>query len=171
MGKNEVGKPNKATALLAQSNGILETSMNRRFWLNQKGEVNGLPRYDQPEDLVKALSKWEEDTVARIQKGEEIIPDAEGMCAALGISMATLKSWRKGDMGDAFRNIAEVELNRIAAVKNQLALKGAIPPIIWATQMNNVHGYTQAKNVEIEVSQKRTPESAETLINSAKLLP
>lgn len=171
MGKNEVAKPNKASALLAQSNGILETNLDNGFWLNEKGKVNGLPRYDNPEDLVKALSKWEQETVERIQKGEEIIPDAEGMCSFLGISMATLKSWRKGDMGDAFRNIAEVELNRIAAVKNQLALKGAIPPIIWATQMNNVHGYTQAKNVEIEVSQKRTPESAETLIKSAKLLP
>ena len=74
-------------------------------------------------------------------------------------------------MGDAFRNIIEVELNRIAAVINQLALKGAIPPIVWATTMNNVHGYTQAKNVEIEVSQKRTPESAEVLIKSAQLLP
>ena len=171
MGKNDVAKPNKAAALLAQSNGILESNLSNRFWLDEKGRVNGLPRYETPDDLVRALEKWEQSTAERIRNGEEIIPDAEGMCSFLGISMATLKSWRKGDMGDAFRNIAEVELNRIAAIKNQLALKGAIPPIIWATQMNNVHGYTQAKNVEIEVTQKRTPESAETLIQSAKLLP
>ena len=171
MAKQDVAKVSKASTLMAQSNGILETSMANGFWLNEKGKVNGLPQYETPEKLVIALQKWETDIVERIQKGEEIIPDAEGMCSALGISMQKMKSWRKGDEGDAFRNVIEVELNRIAAVKNQLALKGAIPPIIWATQMNNVHGYTQAKNVEIEVTQKRTPESAETLINSAKLLP
>lgn len=171
MKKEMVKTSSKASAILAQSNGVLDTTMKQGLWVDNKGRVKALPRYDDPEVLAKTINAWEEEVIARIQKGEEIIPDAEGMCSYLGISMATLKAWRRGDMGDAFRNIAEVELNRIAAVKNQLALKGAIPPIIWATQMNNVHGYTQAKNVEIEVSQKRTPESAETLIKSAKLLP
>lgn len=171
MGKNDVQKVSKATALMTESSGVLDVTMTKGFWVDKKGRVNALPRYDDPEVLAKRINDWEVEMTARIQQGEEIIPNAEGMCAYLGISQAQMKSWRKGDMGDAFRNIIEVELNRIAAVINQLALKGAIPPIVWATTMNNVHGYTQAKNVEIEVSQKRTPESAEVLIKSAQLLP
>ena len=170
MAKNEL-KVSKAAALLAESNGVLDTTMTQNFWVDSKGRVKALPRYDDPEVLAKTINAWEVEVISRIQKGEEVIPNAEGLCAYLGISGQQLKSWRKGDAGDAFRNIVEVEMNRIAAVLNQLALKGAIPPIVWATTMNNLHGYTQAKNVEIEVSQKRTPESAEVLIKSAQLLP
>ena len=152
------------------NNSILKDAFDH-YWTDAKGNLVPLPVYDTPEQLAHALAKWEADIMGRISAGDEIIPDAEGMCVALRISPGTMKSWRKGERGDAFREIIEAELNKIAAIKNQLAMKSGIQPVVWATMMNNQHGYTQAKTVELEVSAKRAPESAETLINSAKLLP
>jgi hypothetical protein len=167
--ERRVAKKQEKTEIYV-NNSILNDAFEN-FWTDSAGNLQPLPVYDTPEQLAKALAGWEAELMTRIKQGDEIIPDAEGMCVALRITPSTMKAWRKGERGDGFREVIEAELNKIAAVKNQLAMKSGIQPVVWATMMNNVHGYTQAKTVELEVSAKRAPESAETLINSAKMLP
>ena len=61
-------------------------------------------------------------------------------------------------------------MNKIAAAKNQLAMRGAIPVVVWATMMNNNHGYTQNSKQEVIVTRKDKP-NVDALIASANLLP
>lgn len=166
-----VSKSEKAQKAVYLKNSIIADAFSPSWWKDDKGKLMPLPQYNTPDDLVNALIAYEKSMAERIASGDEIIPDAEGLCVFLRISTGTLKGWRKGERGEAFRDIIEVELSKIAAIKNQLAMREAIPQVVWATMMNNVHGYTQAKSVELEVTAKRTPESPDALIQSAKLLP
>lgn len=143
----------------------------RSWWRDEKGHFRALGKFDTVEQLVEKIEDWERLTLRKIQDGEEVIPDAESLAVALDVNMNTLASWRRGDRGDAFKNVIETELNKIAAVKNQLALKGAITPIVYLAQMNNVHGYTQNNKTEVIVNDKREVQSADDLISRAKLLP
>ena len=143
----------------------------RSWWRDEHGHFRALGKFDTAEQLVEKIEDWERLIMRKIQDGEEIIPDAESLAVALDVNMTTLASWRRGDRGDAFKNIIETELNKIAAVKNQLALKGAITPIVYLAQMNNVHGYTQSNKQEITINDRREVQSADDLINRAKLLP
>lgn len=140
------------------------------WWRDEKGHFRALGRYDTVEQLVEKIEDWEYLVLKKIKNGEEIIPDAESLAVALDISMSTITSWRKGDRGEAFKNIIETELNKIAAVKNQLAMKGAIPNLVWMAMMNANHGYAQNK-MEISVVDKREVSDAKDLIERAKLLP
>lgn len=141
------------------------------WWRDEKGHFRALPRYDTPEQLVEAIEDWEHLVLRKIQDGEEIIPDAESLAVGLSVALSTLKSWQRGDRGDAFKNIIDVELNKIASVKNQLAMKGAIPSIVWMAMANNVHGYTQSNKQEITITDRREVQNADDLISRAKLLP
>lgn len=140
------------------------------FWVNPNGRLVGLPKYDTPEALAAAIVRWEEEVYEKIQQGVPVIPDAEYLCASLGIAMSTMRDWRSGRRGDAFKAVVEVELNKIAAVKNQIAMSGGLPPIVWATMMNNVHGYTQNQKVDVQITARTVP-SKEELIDRANLLP
>ena len=141
------------------------------WWRDEKGHFRALPRYDTPEQLVDAIETWEHLVLSKIKNGDEVIPDAEALAVGLSVATSTLKSWQKGDRGEAFKRIIDVELTKIASVKNQLAMKGAIPALVWVTMMNNNHGYTQQNKQEITVVDKRETASPEDLINRAKLLP
>lgn len=141
------------------------------WWRDEKGHFRALGKYDTVEQLVERIEDWERLVMRKIQDGQEIIPDAESLAVGLDVNMSTFNSWRRGDRGEAFKNIIEMELNKIAAVKNQLAMKGAIPQLVWVTMMNNVHGYTQSNKHEVVVSDRREVQSADDLINRAKLLP
>lgn len=141
------------------------------WWRDEKGHFRALGKYDTVEQLVERIEDWERLVMRKIQDGQEIIPDAESLAVGLDVNMSTFNSWRRGDRGEAFKNIIEMELNKIAAVKNQLAMKGAIPQLVWVTMMNNVHGYTQNNKHEVVVSDRREVQSADDLINRAKLLP
>jgi len=147
------------------------TLNNHSWWRDEKGHFRALSKYDTVEQLVEKIEDWEHLIVKKIQNGEEIIPDAESLAVALDISIGTLKSWQRGDRGEAFKTIIDTEMNKIAAVKNQLALKGAIVPIVYLSQMNNLHGYTQNNKTEVVLSDKREVQSADDLISKAKLLP
>lgn len=155
----------------AEQGVVIANAFDGVSWVDKAGNARQMAVYDTPEQLIVAIAGWEQAVVERIKSGDNYIPDAEGLFSHLGVSPGVVKGWRRGERGVEMQNVIEVELNRIAAVKNQLAMRGIIPPLVWVTQMNNVHGYTQTKNMEIEVSAKRTPESAESLIKSAKLLP
>jgi hypothetical protein len=41
--------------------------------------------------------------------------------------------------------------NQLAYCKKQLALKGKIPPIVFATDFNNNHGYTQKQEIAVSM--------------------
>lgn len=169
--KGGVSKAEKAQQAVYLKNSIIADAFSPTWWKDKNGKLTPLPQYNTPDDLVNALIAYEKTMAERIAAGDEIIPDAEGLCVFLRISTGTMRGWRKGERGEAFRDIIEVELSKIAAVKNQLAMREAIPQVVWATMMNNQHGYTQGSKVELEVSAKRTPESPDALIQSAKLLP
>ena len=141
------------------------------WWRDEKGHFRALGRYDTPEQLVEKIEDWEHMVLRKIQDGEEVVPDAESLAVALDVSLSTLKAWQSGSRGDAFKNIIDVEMNKIAAVLNQLAMKGAIPALVWVTSMNNKHGYTQNNRQEITITDRREVSDAKDLIERAKLLP
>lgn len=143
----------------------------KSWWRDEKGHFRALGRYDTAEQLVEKIEDWEHLVMRKIQDGEEIIPDAESLAVGLDVSLGTLKAWQRGERGEAFKNIIDVELNKIASVKNQLAMKGAIPSIVWMAMANNVHGYTQSNKQEITINDRREVQSADDLISRAKLLP
>lgn len=141
------------------------------WWRDEKGHFRALGKYETPEQLVEKIEDWEHLVLRKVQNGEEIIPDAESLAVGLDVALSTLKSWQRGDRGEAFKNIIDVELNKIASVKNQLAMKGAIPSIVWMAMANNVHGYTQSNKQEITITDRREVQNADDLISRAKLLP
>ena len=147
------------------------TKDGHSWWRDCHGRIRALPKYDTVEQLVEAIEKWEANVVTRVQSGEDIIPDAEALAVGLDISMQSLRAWQNGERGEAFQKVIGVELNKIAAVKNQLAMKGAIPSMVWMAMMNNVHGYVQNQKVDIDITAKREPIKAEDLLAQARLLP
>ena len=87
--------------------------------------------------------------------GVKIIPDVEGFCCFAGIARDTLNAWETGrinkssDFIDAIKRVK----NLMAFSKKQLALSGKIPPIVFATDFNNNHGYTQKQEVVLTPNQ------------------
>ncbi|MBE6061813.1 MAG: hypothetical protein E7215_16865 [Clostridium sulfidigenes] len=99
--------------------------------------------------------------------GSNLIPDVEGFCTFAGISRETLNDWQRSRPGEFSETIGDLK-NAIASCKKQLALKGKIPPIVFATDFNNNHGYTQKQTVEIQpvnpLGDNLTPEEIEKRI-------
>lgn len=141
------------------------------WWRDEKGHFRALPRYDTAEQLVEAIENWEHMVLKKIKDGEEVIPDYEALAVGLSVSPGTLKSWQRGDRGEAFKNIIDIEAAKIASCKNQLAMKGAIPGLIWMGMMNSHHGYAQNQKQEITIVDKREISDPKDLIERAKLLP
>ena len=141
------------------------------WWRDEHGYIRALGKYESIEQLVEKIEDWEHLVLRKVKDGQEVIPDAEALAVGLDVNMNTIASWRRGDRGEAFKNVIETELNKIAAIKNQLAMKGAIPQLVWVTMMNNIHGYTQNNKTEITVNDRREVADTEDLIKRAKLLP
>ena len=141
------------------------------WWRDERGYIRALGKYETIEQLVEKIEDWEHLVLRKVKDGQEVIPDAEALAVGLDVNMTTIASWRRGDRGEAFKNVIETELNKIAAIKNQLAMKGAIPQLVWVTMMNNIHGYTQNNKTEITVNDRREVADTEDLIKRAKLLP
>ena len=139
-------------------------------WRDDSGRIRRLRKYNTDVELVEAIEDWEQMVVDLLNQGETIIPDAELLAAYLDVTMNQLKRWEQGERGEAFQNIIGAEMDKIAAAKNQLAMRGAIPVVVWATMMNNNHGYTQNSKQEVIVTRKDKP-NVDALIASAKLLP
>ena len=79
----------------------------------------------------------------RAEEGVRLIPDIEGFCSFAGISRDSLNDWertRPGEYSDTIKRFKTC----IAAYKKQLAFSNKIPAIVFATDFNNNHGYTQA---------------------------
>lgn len=142
----------------------------RSYWRDDAGRLRRLKKFNTDVELVEAIEEWEQFMADRLNAGETIVPDAELLAAYLDVTVGQLKRWEQGERGEAFQNIIGAEMNKIAAAKNQLAMRGAIPVVVWATMMNNNHGYTQNSKQEVIVTRKDKP-NVDALIASAKLLP
>lgn len=90
----------------------------------------------------------------RALDGVRLVPDIEGFCAFAGISRETLNNWETARPG-AYSDTIKIFKNTIAAYKKQLAFNGEIPPIVFATDFNNNHGYTQAaQKIDLNVGKQ-----------------
>lgn len=90
----------------------------------------------------------------RALDGVRLVPDIEGFCAFAGISRETLNNWETARPGAYSDTIKRLKTS-IAAFKKQLAFAGKIPPIVFATDMNNNHGYTQAaQKIDLNVGKQ-----------------
>ena len=112
-------------------------------------EMEGRPRkYETVESFIEAAKGYLEYIKDANVDGVRIIPDVEGLCGYMGIARSTLFDWqtrRSVRYSDAIKSV----LNFMAGFKKQLALKGKIPPVTFATDFNNNHGYTQKQEVVV----------------------
>lgn len=114
----------------------------------------GRPRkYETAEELQEGIKKYLLYIAEKNAAGVALIPDVEGLALFLGVSRSTLYEWQNSRPGE-FSDTLKRTLNAIAAAKKQLALMGKIPPLVFATDFNNNHGYTQQQNIEITAARK-----------------
>lgn len=115
----------------------------------------GRPRkYENVEELMEATQNYFKYISDANQDGVHLVPDVEGLCTYLQISRSQLFEWER-NRGEDFQNAIGLIKNTIASMKKQLALKGKIPPIVFATDFNNNHGYVQKQQMELQVEQKK----------------
>ena len=112
------------------------------------------PKYPTPESFLNVIEEYFDyiDTIYS-DTGVDLIPDVEGFCSFAGISRDTLHDWQRS-RGPEFSDIIIRLKNTIAGYKKQLAQKGKIPPIVFAMDMNNNHGYVQQNTVRIEAGDR-----------------
>lgn len=125
----------------------------------------GRPRkIETVEELREGIESYIDYIQTQAAAGVPLIPDVEGLALFLGISRSTLFEWQRARPGE-FSDTLKSTLNAIAAYKKQLALTGRIPPIVFATDFNNNHGYIQQSKLEIEAGRKldELPEKADIL--------
>lgn len=125
------------------------------------GEVQnrgGRPRkLETVEEFTEVAEKYILYIKDRAAEGVRLVPDVEGFCSFAGISRETLNNWETARPGVYSDTIKRLKTS-IAAFKKQLAFAGKIPPIVFATDMNNNHGYTQAaQKIDLNVG-KQTAE-------------
>lgn len=105
----------------------------------------------------------------RALDGVRLVPDIEGFCAFAGISRETLNNWETARPG-AYSDTIKIFKNTIAAYKKQLAFSGEIPPIVFATDFNNNHGYTQAAQ-KIDLNVGKQAQELPTVADIVQRLP
>lgn len=122
------------------------------------GEVQnkgGRPRkLETVEEFKEVAEKYILYIKDRAADGVRLVPDVEGFCSFAGISRETLNNWETARPGAYSDTIKRLKTS-IAAFKKQLAFAGKIPPIVFATDMNNNHGYTQAaQKIDLNVGKQ-----------------
>lgn len=109
-----------------------------------EGRKRGNPKkLETVEEFVEVAEKYINYIRERSIDGVRLIPDVEGFCTFAGISRDTLNDWERTRPG-TYSDTIKILKNNIATFKKQLAFNGEIPPIVFATDFNNNHGYTQA---------------------------
>lgn len=133
------------------------------------GEVQrnaGRPRkLESVEEFKEVAEKYIVYIRERAAEGVRLIPDIEGFCSFAGISRDTLNDWERTRPGEYSDTIKRFKTG-IAAYKKQLAFSGKIPAIVFATDFNNNHGYTQApQKIDLNVGRQgaELPEKADIL--------
>ncbi|MCM1217195.1 MAG: DNA-packaging protein [Lachnospiraceae bacterium] len=121
-------------------------------------------KYETVEQLQDGIEKYIDYIATQNAAGVALIPDVEGLALFLGVSRSTLYEWQNARPGE-FSDTLKRAFNAIAAVKKQLALAGKIPPIVFATDFNNNHGYIQQSKIEVAAVRKleELPEKADIL--------
>lgn len=121
--------------------------MVKRQFLSPK--VRGRRKYPHVDDFRAVIIEYFDYIGDSNDAGANLIPDVEGFCTFAGISRETLNDWQRSRPGEFSETIGDLK-NAIASCKKQLALRGKIPPIVFATDFNNNHGYTQKQTVELQ---------------------
>ena len=123
-----------------------------------------------PKELFEVGRDYFDNIVKTNEEGVSIIPDIEDFCLFANISRQRFMSYRTSDnaeMNEIANNIA----NAIANCKKQIALQGTMNPTIFAIDMNNNHGYVQAKT-ELTVNQNVSMQQIESNVEDiANRLP
>lgn len=119
----------------------------------EKGKGGRPRKYETVEELQEGIKKYLVYIAEKNAVGVALIPDVEGLALFLGVSRSTLYEWQNSRPGE-YSDTIKRTLNAIAAAKKQLALMGKIPPLVFATDFNNNHGYTQQQNIEITAARK-----------------
>lgn len=121
--------------------------------MQRAAKRNGRPPiFESVEQLQEQIiAYW--DYLAKANREQvKLIPDVEGLCSFLGINRDTLNDWERNNY-KGFSVTIKTTKNAIAAFKKQLALQGKIPPIVFATDFNNNHGYTQKQEMIVTPNQ------------------
>lgn len=106
-------------------------------------------KYETIDLFLKAAQDYFDYLADCVEDKVFLIPDIEGFCVFIGIDRLTLGEWER-KRGQTWSYAIQNIKNQIAAVKKQLALTGKIPPMVFAIDFNNNHGYIQQQKVTIE---------------------
>ena len=128
------------------------------------------PKYDSVEDLQREIQNYWEYLSNANKEDVRLIPDIEGLASYLGVSRDRVNEWERTNY-NGFADTIKRTKNSIAAFKKQLALHGKIPPIVFATDFNNNHGYTQKQEFALEVKQPLEDIPAEEIATKYAELP
>jgi len=122
------------------------------------------------DELKGIIDAYWEYIMQSYKDGHDIDPDWEGFCSYFGESRETLENWIRTNHKE-FGHTLSVLKNDIASFKKYSALHGKIPPMSFAIDMNNNHGYVQNKNtVEINVTTPTLPDKNALLMEAQLLL-
>lgn len=116
------------------------------FEKNNCKRIGRPPVFSCIEELQGAIEAFWDYLIHANRNGNALIPDVEGLASFLGVSRDTLNEWERNNF-QGFASTIKRAKNSIASCKKQLALKGRIPTIVFATDFNNNHGYTQKQEV------------------------
>lgn len=106
------------------------------------------PRFETVEQLEAAIAEFWQYIAEKNAKGVFLIPDVEGLCTFIRVSRETFNGWGRENY-KGFSAIVEKAKNDIAYCKKQLALRGKIPAVVFAIDVNNNHGYKQKQEIEL----------------------
>lgn len=108
-------------------------------------------KYESIESFQDVIDEYLDYIEGKAAEGVALIPDIEGFCSFAGICRDSLNDWERSRPGEYSDMIKRLK-NCIAAWKKQLALSGKIPPIVFATDFNNNHGYIQQQHIDIQAN-------------------
>lgn len=114
--------------------------------IQNKGRIGRPPIFESVEELQGAIQAFWDYIREANEKGNYLIPDVEGLCCYLDINRDTLNEWERSNYRNFSATVKSTK-NSIVFCKKQLALRGKIPPIVFATDFNNNHGYTQKQEM------------------------
>lgn len=117
----------------------------------RKRGVGQPPKYETIEEFMQSVQEYIEYIMDANKDDVRLIPDVEGLAAFMLISRDTLLDWEKTRSPQYSFAIKTVK-NQFAYYKKQLALTGKTPSIVFATDFNNNHGYTQKQEIEVRAT-------------------
>lgn len=122
------------------------------FQLLVSKRIGRPPIFETVEELQQEIQDYWEYILKANKEKVTLIPDVEGLASYLCISREALNEWERSNY-KGFSATIKATKNSIAAVKKQMAMNGEIPTIVFATDFNNNHGYTQKQEVVVTPNQ------------------